>query len=504
LTLGWRVTNDFQPKYWQDKDAKPGQQAITDIVRIPSQLIRSHTVIIAKSGSGKSFFLGRLIEEIILKTKSRCLILDSNADFRRVHEIQDADMWTSAGYNHEERTGILPTEPSIDDFKPLWTQVSTRIFRGDAVTGPPYEPFKLWWPMVSAEFLAEDLDSINSSQLRQCHTVVRSIATLFRLRSSARRRFGLKKQGTGTTDFGKIVEYTENFLSRRQDEGIMVQTLNKDFKEPTNEFLKRRSKAIDEVRRNLDVPELGKQIDIDRVIQQAVRASKYVSDPIIRFYFMKVKQYLSSGILADEYVLYSDTTRLRVVDLPSLGNYERILAVSATLEAEQLIAYERWAKVMEGSFPLVEDERVPIFIIIDEAHNFLPAETNDRAKIRLREQFRTIAAEGRKYGLFLVLASQRPDRLDPYVMSECDNKAVMELDSVEATKSTAIALGVENKGLLSKCTSIGKGRVMVMGRWSREPQILYCAARRTLEGGGNLRDKFWARPYPEMSRDERY
>ncbi|MGB8574653.1 MAG: DUF87 domain-containing protein [Nitrososphaeraceae archaeon] len=48
------------------------------MVRIPTKKIDKHTVVIAQSGSGKSFLLGRLIEEIKIKSKSRCLNLDPN------------------------------------------------------------------------------------------------------------------------------------------------------------------------------------------------------------------------------------------------------------------------------------------------------------------------------------------------------------------------------------------------------------------------------------------
>ena len=64
------------------------------MVRIPTKKMDKHTVIIAQSGSGKSFFLGRLIEEIMLKSKERCLILDPNGDFRRINEI-DEELWRS-------------------------------------------------------------------------------------------------------------------------------------------------------------------------------------------------------------------------------------------------------------------------------------------------------------------------------------------------------------------------------------------------------------------------
>ena len=55
-------------------------------------------------------------------------------------------------------------------------------------------------------------------------------------------------------------------------------------------------------------------------------------------------------------------------------------------------------------------------IVVDEAHNLLPAEPQSRAAEVVREFFRTIAAEGRKLGLFLIVVSQRPDKLDRMIV----------------------------------------------------------------------------------------
>ncbi len=64
------------------------------MVRIPTKKIDKHTEMIAQSGSGKSFFLGRLIEEIKIKSKARCLNLDPNGDFRKINGI-DEEVWSS-------------------------------------------------------------------------------------------------------------------------------------------------------------------------------------------------------------------------------------------------------------------------------------------------------------------------------------------------------------------------------------------------------------------------
>ena len=89
LDLGWIVDEQLHPEYWihhpnywlENKDSDPKD---SDMVRIPTEEMDKHTVIIAQSGSGKSFFLGRLVEEIMIKSKARCLILNPNGDFRKI------------------------------------------------------------------------------------------------------------------------------------------------------------------------------------------------------------------------------------------------------------------------------------------------------------------------------------------------------------------------------------------------------------------------------------
>lgn len=51
------------------------------------------------------------------------------------------------------------------------------------------------------------------------------------------------------------------------------------------------------------------------------------------------------------------------------------------------------------------DSRVPILIVIDEAHNLVPAEPTTVLQQRLVDRFIQIAAEGRKYGLWLLLST---------------------------------------------------------------------------------------------------
>src|SRR5262249_10934893 len=140
--------------------------------------------------------------------------------------------------------------------------------------------------------------------------------------------------------------------------------------------------------------------------------------------------------------------------------------------------------------------RPPTFIVVDEAHNLMPNEkTRGSGESSLREQFRRIAAEGRKYGLFLILVSQRPDKLDPLVLSECENKVIMRLGSESVLNITRGLLGLEEvpEKILNKCLEFEQGRGLLLGDWvDARPTYFYGAARRTVEGGRNLRAEAWA------------
>jgi DNA helicase HerA-like ATPase len=73
----------------------------------------------------------------------------------------------------------------------------------------------------------------------------------------------------------------------------------------------------------------------------------------------------------------------------------------------------------------MNNTRVPIFVVLDEAYNFVPEEPRNRAEEALSDQFHAIAIEERKYAVFLILVSQQPDKLDHPILSECANKATL-------------------------------------------------------------------------------
>jgi len=65
--------------------------------------------------------------------------------------------------------------------------------------------------------------------------------------------------------------------------------------------------------------------------------------------------------------------------------------------------------------------KLPVVLVLEEAHHYIPANARLERQQRAREVFEKIAQEGRKFGLSLVVASQRPSELSRTVLAQCNS-----------------------------------------------------------------------------------
>lgn len=131
-------------------------------------------------------------------------------------------------------------------------------------------------------------------------------------------------------------------------------------------------------------------------------------------------------------------------------------------------------------------ERRPILIVIDEAHNFCPPVPRTSVEAKLTEQLIQIAAEGRKFGLWLFLSTQRPTKIHPNVLSQCDNLGLMRMNSPRDLAELADVFGFVPPHLLEQSPSFRKGEALFAGAFTEEPQLVRIGRRLTVEGGGDL------------------
>jgi len=117
---------------------------------------------------------------------------------------------------------------------------------------------------------------------------------------------------------------------------------------------------------------------------------------------------------------------------------------------------------MAFDFGLWSDGVAPLLFVCEEAHRYAPADK----KIGFgptRRALSRIAKEGRKYGVFLGLVTQRPAEIDPTIISQCSSLFVMRLSNDRDQELIRSAVSDAAANLLSFIPSLGTREVFAFG-----------------------------------------
>jgi DNA helicase HerA-like ATPase len=169
--------------------------------------------------------------------------------------------------------------------------------------------------------------------------------------------------------------------------------------------------------------------------------------------------------------VHDPTARCVVVDLGSLPTHaEQALAAAAVLG-------ELWRR---------RAERKPVLIVIDEAHNVCPAVPEDPLTALATEHAVRIAAEGRKFGLYLLVSTQRPQKVHENVVTQCDNLLLMRLNSSADAAFAQDVFSFVPPTLVAQSAGFRLGEALVAGKLSPHPALVRFGARIAEEGGADV------------------
>ena len=195
-----------------------------------------------------------------------------------------------------------------------------------------------------------------------------------------------------------------------------------------------------------------------RTLISDVRVKSVIADPS-----MALDDWLNAYIGENQ----AENGSVTVIDL-SLVPAEVIHLVTAVVARMTLEALQRYRKLNQG-------KTLPTVLVMEEAHTFIKrykddAENQSSATICC-QVFEKIAREGRKFGLGLVLSSQRPSELSPIVLSQC-NSFLLHRISNDRDQELVHKLVPDNlHGLLRDLPSLPSRHAILLG-WASELPIL--------------------------------
>jgi hypothetical protein len=120
--------------------------------------------------------------------------------------------------------------------------------------------------------------------------------------------------------------------------------------------------------------------------------------------------------------------------------------------------------VYEVQFWMEPDRRTPLSLVCDEAHLYMPpAERSDMMHTAALRAFEAIAKEGRKYGVALVVVSQRPADVSRTILSQCNNFIVMRLTNDHDRAMVEQLLADTLSGITGVLPVLDVGEAIVIG-----------------------------------------
>lgn len=190
----------------------------------------------------------------------------------------------------------------------------------------------------------------------------------------------------------------------------------------------------------------GKLSSLVQLLKDKVKDGRY------RFMFsQQEKNYLRFFL---EKVMGTEQGGVKVIDLSDVpaDMLPTVVAVTARLLYRAQLLQDR-------------ESLIPLTFVCDEAHNYIPAGgvNLSASQRRMLDVFETIAKEGRKFGVSLLVVSQRPSELNRTILAQCANYIVMKLSNDMDKQMIQGILPEGSKGIVDSVNLFRPGDCLVVG-----------------------------------------
>ena len=338
--------------------------------------LHRHTAILAMTRYGKSYFTGRIIEELLQKGAS-ILVIDAHGDYANMNQTPNGRL----NDDYHNRVTVFRPE-SAEQFQ-----------------GPHVTPLKL------------SVSGVSDTELFTLARITGSLQTIL-LRRAIRKAKSENPQYT----LDHIIDQLDDMLETQKSDG---------------------------------------QERIARII-------------------MRLEDLKRRGIFSDGDInpsAFFKPGHMSDIYLSGMTDYVQDVIVGMLLR-----------RIFNAKFRKEPWARPPLFIFVEEAHRFAapPDEGGGRYS---RDILARIAAEGAKFGVFLTVISQRPRRIDPDILANCSNLAILRIVNSQDQRTIQAASESFSEDLLADLPALEQGEAVLVGPFVPVPVMIKTAARRTKHGG---------------------
>jgi len=149
-----------------------------------------------------------------------------------------------------------------------------------------------------------------------------------------------------------------------------------------------------------------------------------------------------------------------------------------------------------GQNTIVGGKLQPLLIVLDEAHAYLKAGEDSISSRTVQ----SIAKEGRKYGVGMLLVTQRPSELDETVLSQCGSIIALRMTNTRDKGHVSSAMQDELREMADVLSSLRTGEAIVSGEAVRIPsRVKFFQADNAIKSSDPIASKLWANARPDVA-----
>jgi uncharacterized protein len=401
-----------------------GAEAVPIFIDV-NTLATEHLAVLAMTGSGKSYTVGRIIERLVAQMNGTVVVFDPHGEYGRAFE-----------------GGQLRINPNLD------------------CTDDPRDKDML--PRIVATF--RKLQGMGAGII----VLTPQDASFDAKYSGTNQRLALQFDNLNLDEVGTVIPGLTEPQMRVLD--VAMRKWRKEEPHPprnVDTLIELLSKRIDDVREDpeLDLTDEEKKALGARSAAIAAMRLRNMITEAKAFYASKSDQPTDIRKLIGP--KGKGTGRLVIVDLQGLSEDARQVIV-ALMSAEILAA--------------AADKEEPVracFLVYEEGHNFAPAGGQSMSRAIIKR----IAGEGRKFGVGFAVISQRPSKLDPDVTSQCNTLITMRIKNPEDQRFIVRSTEQLSQADVDELPALSTGEALISGRSIPAPLLVKVGYKALKHGG---------------------
>ena len=334
-----------------------------------NKIVTEHMAVLAMTGAGKSYTVGRIIERMLVETNASVVVLDPHGEYGRAFR---------GGKLNFASPEIIERSNEKEDLLHICQRIEELQSEGGGIHiyTPRSRDFSLKYDRKNIE-LALRLDEMHVDEL----------GTIFPEMTEPQQRM-----------LQVVLKYWEKHSEAPRDPTELINLCTNDIDKLKNwdEISEGERKTLSSRSASIVALRLRNLLDDAKSFYEPGQTPFNVREMIGRRKSYSGKQAVG---------------RISIVDLQGLSRSSMEVVVS-------ILCNEILKAAQDSNDPIR-----PVFLVVEEGHTFAPAQ---EASVS-RPVIKKIAAEGRKFGVGLAIISQRPNKLDSDVTSQCNTIIAMRI-----------------------------------------------------------------------------